>query len=94
MATIHLQGKITELGTLEIELPAGLPPGDAQVTIELGPGHDWSTEELAEALRIEPLTGAEIVAAGLTGGWKEAGIDDSLRWVEEQRHRRQEERRR
>jgi hypothetical protein len=93
MTTIHLQGKITEEGKLEIELPAGLPAGEARVTIELAPEADWSSEELAQALRIEPMTGAEIVAAGLAGGWEEAGIEDAVAWVDRQRQRRREQRR-
>lgn len=62
---IELQGRITEQGRLEIELPAGLPAGEARVTIEI-PTLDWKAEELAETLKVQPLTGAEIVAAGLT----------------------------
>lgn len=92
MATIHLQGKITEQGRLEVELPAGLPAGEARVTIELAPETGWSSEELAQALRIEPMTGAEIVAAGLTGGWEGEGIEDGAEWVDRQRRRRRGQR--
>lgn len=92
MTTIHLQGEITGQGTLEVKLPAGLPPGVARITIELGRDPEWSTEEIERALHGEPLTGAEIVAAGLTGGWSGAGIEDSAQWVSEQRRQRREDR--
>jgi hypothetical protein len=36
----------------------------------------WSDEEIAEMMKIEPKTGAEIIAAGLTGGWADMGIND------------------
>jgi hypothetical protein len=49
---------------------------------------DWPPADLASALRVEPRTGAEIVAAGLLGGWADQGITDSTEWVEEQRRRR------
>jgi hypothetical protein len=90
MAIIELHGRITKEGRLEIELPVGLPAGEARVTIEVAPTADWSSQELAEALRIEPLTGAEMIAAGLTGGWEGAGIEDSIEWVARQRHGRRE----
>jgi hypothetical protein len=62
-----------------------LPAGEAQVTIETAPEAGWAPAELAQALRIEPMTGAEIVAAGIAGGWEGEGIDDSGDWVERQR---------
>ncbi|MCQ3930640.1 MAG: hypothetical protein DPW16_09275 [Chloroflexi bacterium] len=49
-------------------------------------------EEIAEMLRPEPMTGAEIVAAGLTGGWADMGIADGAEWVQEQRRKRREKR--
>jgi hypothetical protein len=86
MATIQLPGTITEDGQLDVELPAG----EARITIEI-PAPGWTSEELAEALKIQPLTGAEMVAAGLTGGWEvnESGAE----WVERQRRERREQRR-
>jgi hypothetical protein len=42
----------------------------------------WTAAELAEMLMIEPMTGREIVAAGLTGGWRELNIEDGAAWVE------------
>lgn len=100
MATIHLDGKITDEGKLEVKLPAGLPAGEARVTIELGPvtidlGPEtgWSSEEVARALKVEAMTGAEIVAAGFTGGWEGEGIADGAEWVDRQRRARREQRR-
>ena len=64
---------------------------EAMATIHL---HGRITEkgELDRALGTIPLTGSEIVQAGLTGGWAERGITDGEGWVRERRHRRQEER--
>jgi hypothetical protein len=54
---------------------------------------DWSEDELAEMLAVEPLTGKQIVEAGLTGGWRDLDIADGAAWVEAQRRKRQERRR-
>lgn len=46
---------------------------------------------MSRRLRIlnrSPMTGAEIVAAGLTGGWADLGIADGAEWVQEQRFSR------
>ncbi|HVR96960.1 MAG TPA: hypothetical protein VMW27_10115 [Thermoanaerobaculia bacterium] len=90
MTTIHLTGRITEDGELECELPAGTPPGEARITIEIPIEEGWTPEEVDEALRIIPMTGAEIVEAGLLGGWSEEGITDSEEWVEQQRSKSRE----
>jgi hypothetical protein len=79
---IHLNGRITDAGELELDLPLGLPAGEARITIEI------STQDLDSALQTTPMTGAEIVKAGLVGGWENADIDNSARWVEEQRKKR------
>ncbi len=92
MMTIQVSGRITERGELEIRLPEGLPPGEARITIEIPQPEDWKPEDLASALKIEPLTGAEIVKAGLLGGWEGQGIGDSEIWLQEQRRRRREQR--
>ena len=89
---IQLSGRITDSGKLELDLPSGLPPGEARITIEVPADSDWTSEELDRALQVTPLTGAEIVEAGLLGGWSDAGISDSTAWVEEQRRRRRERR--
>ncbi len=51
----------------------------------------WTDEELEDLLAdVEPLTGAEIVAAGLTGGWADLDIPGGAEWVEQQRKKRRE----
>lgn len=52
----------------------------------------WSEDELAEMLRVEPLTGKEIVEAGLTGGWRDLDIAEGAEWVAQQRRKRRERR--
>ena len=100
MVTIQLKGRITNEGKLEVELPEGMPPSEVQVTIEIAadetelPGElrTWTDEEIQEMLRPHPKTGAEIVAAGHTGGWEHYGITDGGEWVTEQRRKRREKR--
>ena len=91
MVTVHLTGEITESGELSIDLPEGLPPGKVEVVIAF-PEQGWADDDLAALLKPEPMTGQEIVAAGLTGGWKDEGISDGAEWVQEQRQRRKEQR--
>jgi hypothetical protein len=97
MVLIHLTGKITENGKLEVDLPEGLPPGDVQITLEMPTEEEipweerpWTDEELADMLKTEPKTGAEIAAeieAGLLGGgWSDITISGA-EWVEEQRRK-------
>lgn len=46
-------------------------------------------EEVRELLQSEePMTGKEIAEAGLLGGWKDMGIEDSVEWVAQQRAKR------
>ncbi len=93
MKVIEVSGRINEAGKLEIELPEGLPPGSVRVRIELGEDiPPLSEHEIDELLRTTPLTGAEIVAAGLTGGWSDLDIRDSAAWVEDMRRQRKEKR--
>lgn len=71
---------VTRLLAMQQEAPSRVEDEDA----------DWSEDELAELLQIRPMTGAEIVAAGLTGGWADLDIPDGATWVEEQRRKRRE----
>jgi hypothetical protein len=101
MVAIYLNGRITESGKLEIELPEGLPPGEVEVVIQLPSSETkasplerpWTEEEIRDMMRIEPKTGAEIVAeldAGLIGeGWSHITMSGA-EWVEEQRRKRRE----
>lgn len=61
------------------------PPAEGEVESSL-----LSDAELDELLQIEPLSGAEIVARGLTGGWADLGITDGAEWVNAQKRKRQE----
>lgn len=90
--TLQIIGRITEQGGLELDLPK-LRPGPARVTIELEAEQELTPQEINRLLRIEPLTGAEIIAAGLTGGWEDQNISEGQTWVAEQRRRRAESRR-
>jgi hypothetical protein len=91
---IQLNGQITEEGELKLDLPAGLPAGEARITIEIPSEAEWTAADLDRALQTTPMTGAEIVRAGLPGGWKNAGISDGARWVRAQRQTRRARRRR
>jgi hypothetical protein len=91
MTTIHLKGRITGSGELDVDLPEGLPPGDARITIEIPVNREWTAQELDDLLKTAPMTGAEIVKAGLLGGWADESIGDSEAWVEELRRKRREQ---
>jgi len=94
MATIRLKGQITEDGRLEVDLPDGLESGEVNVVIETAPpssstGPAWTDEEIEELTRIEPKSGADIVA-GLGAGWESLTTSGSD-WVEQLRRRRREQ---
>lgn len=101
MVTIRLTAHITEDGRLEVSLPAGLPPGEVDVTLEL-PNTDalpwelrpWTDEEIAELTKPGVAkSGAEIVAnLRREGGWEDVDITDSAEWVRELRRKQQERR--
>ena len=92
MDVIELTGWFNQEGKLEVDLPEGLPPGEVRVLIERTESEPLPEEEIERLLRTEPATGAEIVADGLTGGWRNLGIEDGQVWVEEQRRKRKERR--
>ena len=52
----------------------------------------WTPEELERAVKIEPMSGSEMIKAGLTGGWEDLRITDPIEWVERQRRKRREQR--
>jgi hypothetical protein len=103
MVTINLSGRITPDGKLEVELPAGLPPGEVHVTIEV-PGEaraqtqspadeqPWTPEEITDMLKpVPPWTPnewAEFFKDYDPGPWAE--IADSQAWLDEQRRKRRE----
>ncbi len=88
MLTLHLKGQVTSDGQLLVELPEKLPPGDVDITIEI-PNADeqFTPEEIKELLTFTPTSGADVVAAGLVGGWEDKGITDPVTWVEEERYK-------
>ncbi|MAS32442.1 MAG: hypothetical protein CL610_00460 [Anaerolineaceae bacterium] len=85
MVTLRVQIDVTEDREVTIKLPSDFPVGKAEVVIEVESG----AEPVGPA-RQEPLSGAEIVARGLTGGWKNLDIEDSTAWVEAQKRKRRE----
>lgn len=93
MLTLHLKGQVTSDGQLLVELPEKLPPGDVDITIEI-PNADeqFTASEIKELLTFTPTSGAEVVAAGLVGGWEDKNITDPVAWVEEQRRKQREQR--
>lgn len=92
MFTIQIDGRVTDDGQLQFDLPADLPPGDARITIEVGAqevdlSQQFTDEEIADLLTFTPKSGAQIVAEGLVGGWEHKGIEDSVEFVEELRRK-------
>ncbi len=87
MLTLHLKGQVTSDGHLVVDLPKTLPPGDVDITIEI-PNSDeqFTPEEIQELLTFTPTSGADVVAAGLVGGWEHKDITDPVAWVDEQRY--------
>jgi hypothetical protein len=97
MIAIQIKGHVSVDGQLEFDIPANLPPGNVNITIEIPdalPEHsvELTHEEMADLLTFTPASGADVVAAGLTGVWQDKGITDSVAWVEEQRRKQQEAR--
>lgn len=92
MVTIHLKGQVTPDGQLVFDVPDDLPPGEVNITLEI-PNTDeqFTEEEINELLTFKPSTGAEIVAAGLMGGWEDMNITDPVAWGEEQRRKQREQ---
>lgn len=94
MVALHLKGLITEDGQLKVDLPEGITPGEVDITVELAPENvpwelrPWTKEELAELMKPDIKTGAEIVAMLQemgSEGWDH--ITDGAEWVREQRRK-------
>lgn len=68
MTTIELKGVITAQGTLEVDLPSGVPSGEVTVRIDLPASTTdsikptWTPEELRELLSMKPLPREEFLA--------------------------------
>ncbi len=89
MTTLHLTAHINEKGELTAGLPVDLPPGEIEITVEIPSNAEtWTKEELEELLKsVPPMTGKEIIEAGLAHGWADQDIVDGATWVEEQRRK-------
>lgn len=61
---------------------------DARAEFREGKAAPPSVEEIMTEATSGGLTGSEIVARGLTGGWANLGIEDSSTWVETRRQER------
>jgi hypothetical protein len=84
--TIEIDGRITPAGTLEATLPPGLPPGEVKIRIEIAQGEEWLEGEIDDLLKSSaPMSGHQIVKAGLLGGWQTLNISGGGEWVEENR---------
>ena len=100
---ISVKGYIKD-GKLEVDLPDSVTDGEVEIKIPVVRGEKqmpevttedetpWTDEEIAEMVRPEPMTGAEIVAAGYMGGWEHKGIADGVEFIEELRRKRREKR--
>ena len=86
MTLITLKGYVTEEGELKVELPDDHPVGEVNVTIESL--EMLTDDEIAEMMRPQPKTGAEIAQSDAIGAWAHRGIKDGVDWVQEQRHKR------
>jgi hypothetical protein len=74
---------------LLIERIAALLRQHAPVLEETDDDLILTDEEVRELLQPEePMTGKQIAEAGLLGGWKDMGIEDSVEWVAQQRAKR------
>lgn len=99
MTTLELPGRITETGNLEVQLPAGLPPGDVTVHIDL-PGapsdweqQPWTEQELTDLMQLDPKTGAEIAAmlADMPPvDFVDPQIGDPVEWLQAQRRKKED----
>jgi hypothetical protein len=85
MATnyITIKGYIKN-GELKVDLPENVRDGEVDVPL--------TDEEIEALMRPNPKTGAEIIAAGHTGGWEHKSISDSVEWLQNRRRQRREKR--
>ncbi len=96
MALITFKIRIKADGKPEVDLPEDLPVGE-QVESAVQADENWENQpltedEIDEFLTFKGLTGAEIGALGLLGGWENKGIRDGAAWIQEQRIKRAKER--
>ncbi len=91
VTTIRLRGQVTADGQLVFNVPVNLPPGDVDITIEvLNADEQFSDAEIEDLLTFSPVSGAEMIAAGLTGGWADMDISDPVAFVDDLRRKQKE----
>jgi hypothetical protein len=100
MTIIELDAYVTEDGELRLKLPPNISADHFRLRLELVPIEDetvledteWTDEEIAEMMRSEPKTGAEIADSDVIGSWAHKGITDSVEFVENLRRKCREKR--
>lgn len=106
MAMVSVKGILTEDGKIEVDLPEGWQAGEIRVEVQIEPAWtDEEIDEVlnfkGKSLGdIDPsLLGAGLDANCFqakpaseiqTGGWEDAGIEDSVEFVENLRRKRRE----
>ena len=89
---------------IKISLPADFPAGKIRVTVESAEAapaaedvpweeRPWTTEEIAELMKSNPMTLGEILKSESVGSRADLGIEDSQAWVDEVRRQEAERRR-
>jgi hypothetical protein len=64
MATLRLQGQITEEGELIVQLPSGLPAGRVIVQIEVtaeAADQSWTDDEIRKFMAAEPMSREDFI---------------------------------
>lgn len=84
MAMVSVKGILTEDGKIEVDLLEGWQAGEIRVEVQIEPV--YTEEELDELIQFNPKPANEIQ----TGGWEDAGIEDSVEFVENLRRKRRE----
>jgi hypothetical protein len=97
MTMIRVNGRVTEAGEVQFELPDDVPAGDVEITIRWrepetldDPSSDdipptFTDEELAELNKPQPPVPGHLIETGI---WEDSGITDSVEWIRQQREAR------
>lgn len=62
MTTLELKGRITPHGTLEVEIPPGVPAGEVTVRIDVPDETPWTEDEIRDMLTPKRKTMQEVLA--------------------------------
>jgi len=80
---VTIKGYVRD-GKLEVDLPENVTEGEVEIIVPVAAEDDDLTpEELQEYLNFKGLPFGEIE----TGGWEDRGIEDSVQFVQELRHK-------